>query len=227
MRDPRPTLDLTLELAAPFARTIGSALALLALIAALLRAPWWWLRRPGSVHVIGGAFAILLVLWQLRAGIGAGPWLHLLGATVLTLMFSWQFALCTLALLVLGSAAGGHGDFSTAGLNFCVMGMLPVAVSYAFARGVERWLAPNLFVYVFVTAFIGAALAVATVVLAGGALVLSAGVTVDHVIDNFLPTGLLILFPEAFATGACLTLAVVYRPQWVVSFDDRRYLHGR
>jgi len=24
-----------------------------------------------------------------------------------------------------------------------------------------------------------------------------------------------------------MTLAVVYRPWWVVSFDDRRYLHGR
>jgi uncharacterized membrane protein len=42
-----------------------------------------------------------------------------------------------------------------------------------------------------------------------------------------MPSGILILFPEAFATGACMTLAVVYRPAWVVSFDDRRYLHGR
>ena len=45
--------------------------------------------------------------------------------------------------------------------------------------------------------------------------------------QNYMPSGILILFPEAFATGGCMTLAVVYRPAWVVSFDDRRYLHGR
>jgi uncharacterized membrane protein len=28
-------------------------------------------------------------------------------------------------------------------------------------------------------------------------------------------------------TGMLLTLAVVYRPQWVATFDDRRYLHRR
>jgi len=220
-------VDLTVALAAPAARLCGLLIAAVALGLALWRAPWWWLRKPGSVHVLGGATVILLALWQLRAGIGLGPWLHLLGATVLTLMFSWQLALCALAVLVLASAAAGHGDLASAGLNFCVMGLLPVLVSYTFARVVERWLAPNLFIYVFVTSFIGAAIAVAAVTATGGLVVLAGGIAIDHVLDNYLPTAILITFPEAFATGACMTLAVVYRPAWVVSFDDRRYLHGR
>jgi uncharacterized membrane protein len=29
---------------------------------------------------------------------------------------------------------------------------------------------------------------------------------------------------EAFATGMLITVMVVYKPQWVATFDDRRYL---
>jgi uncharacterized membrane protein len=32
---------------------------------------------------------------------------------------------------------------------------------------------------------------------------------------------------EAFATGMLITLMVVYRPAWVATFDDRRYLLGK
>jgi uncharacterized membrane protein len=221
-------VDLSVALTTPALRLAGAACAAIALGFALRRAPWWWLRQPGSVHVYAGTLVALLMLWQLRAGIGGGPWLHLLGATVLTLMFSWQLALVGCAVLVLGSAAAGHGDFVSAGLNFSLCGLLPVLISYRFARAVERWLAPNFFIYVFLSAFFGAALAVGAVLIAT-ALVAAAGqgVPTDHLFDNYLPSGILLLFPEAFATGACLTLAVVYRPAWVVSFDDRRYLHGR
>ena len=41
---------------------------------------------------------------------------------------------------------------------------------------------------------------------------------------RFLP---LMLFPESFITGALITMMVVFRPAWVVSFDDERYLKGR
>ena len=221
-------MDLTASLATPALCIAGGVVACAVLACAVLRAPWWWLRQPGSVHVLCGAVVILLGLWQLRAGIGGGPWLHLLGATALTLMFSWQFALLGCAVLVLCSAVTGHGDFASAGLNFTLAGLLPVAFSYGFARLVERWLAPHFFIYVFVTAFLGAALAAGLVVAATGLVALAgSAVTAEHIIANYLPSGILLLFPEAFATGACMTLAVVYRPWWVVSFDDRRYLHGR
>lgn len=220
-------MDLTVALTTPLLRQLGMGLAVLALALALWRAPWWWLRQPGSAHVLGGATVILLMLWQLRAGIGAGPWLHLLGATVLTLMFSWHFALLAIASLLAAGLLRGHGDLASLGLNLCVMGVLPVALSYRLARLVERRLAPNFFVYVFVSAFLGAALVVACVTAAGALVALASGITAEHALGNYLPSSVLIVFPEAFATGACMTLAVVYRPHWVVSFDDRRYLDGR
>ena len=34
----------------------------------------------------------------------------------------------------------------------------------------------------------------------------------------------LMVFGEAFLTGGALALMVVYRPQWVASFEDARWL---
>ncbi len=34
-------------------------------------------------------------------------------------------------------------------------------------------------------------------------------------------------FGEAFANGIVMAMAVVYRPRWVMSFDDRLYLARR
>lgn len=220
-------MDLTASLTLPALRALGALVAGLGLLSALWRAPWWWLRRPGSAHVFGAATVIVLAVWQLRAGIGNGPWLHLLGATALTLTFGRQLALLAIAALLAFGLLRGCGDAATFGLNLCVMGLLPVAFSYRFARLVERRLAPNFFVYVFVSAFLGAGLAVAGVIGCGASIVLVSGAAVEFPIRDYLWSGLLIVFPEAFTTGACLTLGAVYRPQWVVSFDDRRYLDGR
>ncbi|MGE0336406.1 MAG: energy-coupling factor ABC transporter permease, partial [Gammaproteobacteria bacterium] len=105
---------------------------------------------------------------------------------------------------------------------------LPVAASYVLARASERWLPPHFFVYVFAAAFFGAALTAAMTALAACAVLgFSGGVPRDAVLENYLPTTILLLFPEAFVTGALVTLAAVYRPDWLVSFRDRDYVDGR
>jgi len=37
----------------------------------------------------------------------------------------------------------------------------------------------------------------------------------------------LLMVPEAFITGIVIALLVAFRPQWVSTFDDNRYLKGR
>ena len=41
---------------------------------------------------------------------------------------------------------------------------------------------------------------------------------------DYVPYLLYLAFAEGTLTGMVLTLAVVYRPQWVATFDDARYL---
>ncbi|HVB49982.1 MAG TPA: hypothetical protein VNF69_16515 [Burkholderiales bacterium] len=42
--------------------------------------------------------------------------------------------------------------------------------------------------------------------------------------DNFLPYALLLAFGEALLTGTLITVFVVYRREWVATFDDARWL---
>lgn len=190
-------------------------------------AAWRWLlgRRLLGAWLASGA--LLLALWQLRVESAAGVALHLSGATLLTLMFGWRLALLALAALLAIGAATGLAPAGNLGVNGLVEAAAPVAASYLCARAVERLLPAHFFVYVFVSAFLGGAIGVLARALPGAWLLGLEGVSNAH--DRFeAVTGcLLTLFPEAFMTGAAITLMVVYRPSLVVSFDDERYLRGR
>ena len=44
--------------------------------------------------------------------------------------------------------------------------------------------------------------------------------------DEHLPDSIYLGFGEAMVAGMLLTLFMVYRPTWVTTFDDARYLRG-
>ena len=50
-----------------------------------------------------------------------------------------------------------------------------------------------------------------------------ASTTLDQYLLAFVP----LMYPEAFLSGAMLSILVVYRPQWVATFDDSRYLNNK
>jgi len=49
----------------------------------------------------------------------------------------------------------------------------------------------------------------------------------DYLINDYFPYFLLLGFSEAWISGVVITLFVVYRPNWVLTFDDSRYLMGK
>ena len=44
---------------------------------------------------------------------------------------------------------------------------------------------------------------------------------------GYLPYFLMLGFGEAWLSGIVITLLVVYKPGWVASFDDRRFLMNK
>ncbi|MDD3530552.1 MAG: energy-coupling factor ABC transporter permease [Gallionellaceae bacterium] len=199
---------------------------LLAGLAVLMwrRANWAMLKSPANLNVLLGATVALLGLWLIKAGIRPGLNFHLLGATALTLMFRPWFAILALGLVIAGLTAV-NGEFNAYPANLLMMGVLPVTVSWAIYRMVDRRLANHVFIYIFLNCFFGAGLAMASVGLASTAYAVGAGVySFSYLADNYLPFYFLMAWAEAFATGMIMTLLVVYRPDWVATFDDRRYL---
>jgi uncharacterized membrane protein len=70
-------------------------------------------------------------------------------------------------------------------------------------------------------AMAGSAVAIVTLHAAAGTY------AVAYLTEYYLPYALLLSFGEAFITGMSMALMVAYFPQWVLMFDDKRYLARR
>jgi len=192
-------------------------------------APWQNFKRdPQRLHVFLGGCVALLVLWQMQAGLRPGLTYHLLGGTLFMLMFGWQLAFIGVSLVVLGSTLNGMGDFYSLPLNILIMAGVPVGLSYAIYRLATRFLPLNFFVYVLGNGFFCGALSmIATIVTAAALLSLFGPYSLARVTDDYLPFAPLMAFAEAFFTGMLSASLVLFRPEWVATFDDRRYISGK
>ncbi len=188
--------------------------------------------KPGQ-HVYFGAMVMLLILWGLKAGVSPGLGFHHLGATLFTLMFGWPLAVFGLATIMLVSVLLQHSDLIAPGLiglgvNGCLSIVIPVLTSYAVLKLSQKYLPDNFFIYIFVVAFFGAGLAVAisrisSIVLLG---LVNAYPEAKLIEESLLYTPLF-MFPEMFITGMLISVFVVYKPDWVITFDDERYIIGK
>jgi uncharacterized membrane protein len=191
-------------------------------------APWRRLKDDEQLHLWLGTCVALMLLWSIKTGIKPGLNFHLLGATVFTLMFGPYLAMLGLSVVLLGVTAFGLSGWGSFSANGLLMGALPVSVSYLVFRLADARLPHHLFVYIFVNAFVGAALAMALTGLAATGLLAVAGVyTLDYLSSQYLPYFLLMGWSEALLSGMLITLLVVYCPQWVGTFDDARYLRNK
>lgn len=196
---------------------------------AIYVAPWRRLQDNEALHLwLGSCVGLMLVWGFLKTGIKPGLNFHVLGATLFTLMFGPYLAIVGLSVVLLGVTLFGFSGWESFSINGLLMCGLPVAVSYAIFRLADSKLPNHFFVYIFVNAFIGGALAMAAVGLAVTALLALAGVySVDYLTSNYLPYYLLMGWSEAVLSGMLATLLVVYRPQWVSTFDDARYIRNK
>ena len=191
-------------------------------------APWRRMLDAHQLNALLGAAVILTLLWSLNAGVNPGLNLHLLGAMAATMIFGPQLALVVMALALAGVTLNGSIAWAAFPINFLVMGIVPVAAGSLYFRLVERWLPKHFFVYIFINAFIGAAVIVLIQGLIASLMLFSAGAySADKLLSEYLPFFLLLGFAEAWLSGMALTLLVVYCPEWVASFDDRNYLMNK
>lgn len=192
------------------------------------RAPWRRLGDSAFSHLWLGACVALVVLWSIRSPAIGGLEFHFLGATAVTLMFGPGLAIGCLALVMLGRLLMGQIDPAAFSMDVLLLAVLPVALSHATLRLSQRLLPPNFFIYIFVAAFFGAGVAmVGCGLLTVGLHALFGTPGEAMMAEQFLPYCLLLGFAEATLTGMIVTLLVVYRPGWVGTFDDARYLLRR
>ena len=199
---------------------------LLLLTFSLRRTLWQLLHdNPLYQHLLLGSAIALIPLWTLRAGLHDGLEVHFLGLTTLTLLLGWRLALLAPCLTLRVLDYFGVTNLADFGWQALVGIALPVASSWRLLLASWAWLPRHLFVYIFVAAFLGGALAISTKVAARALLMGISGSYPWHTITaDYLSIWPLLLFPEALLNGMAMTVLAIYRPHWVNTFFDRTYL---
>jgi uncharacterized membrane protein len=207
----------------------GGAAGAVVLGYAALTAPWRaWLDEPERQWVWLGSLAVLVVIWSMQAGITPGLSFRFLLVTMLTLMHGWQLAVIGAALVLVVLSFSGRADWSSFGPSLLCVAIVPALFTARWHELVHAKLPHNYFVYFFLTVFLGSALAFNLAGLARLALLALGGtLDVSHVGSEYLAYLPLMSFGEGVANGMFMAMAVVYRPRWVMSFDDRLYLARR
>ncbi|WP_296754566.1 energy-coupling factor ABC transporter permease [Thiobacillus sp.] len=195
----------------------------------LMSGDWRRLAEPARLNLFLGATVAVLALWQIRTGVKPGLTFHLYGISAMTLMFGFWRASFAGVLVLLANAAFGRGNPVALGIDALLQAVLPAAVSWGVFRLLDRRLPNHFFIYVLGNGFFGAALAVAAVGLATTAVMALAGVyPLDYLLTQYTPyAALLIAWAEAFSTGMAITVMAVYRPAWLETFDDARYIQNK
>lgn len=194
---------------------------------AVYRAPWWRVRLRDGQHLLLGACVFTFFLWNVKAGVTPGLSFHLLGAGLLTLMFSWEFALIVMTVALTANTWLGEMAWETFALNGLIMVALPVFIVYRIFIYVDRH-APNFFVYVLACSFLGGAFSVMAVGTLGVAVLWSSGVySFGYLEEYYLPFLPLLMVPEGAFNGMLTTLLITFRPEWMRTFRDERYIDGK
>ncbi|WP_434628971.1 energy-coupling factor ABC transporter permease [Chromobacterium sp. CV08] len=202
--------------------------AALAVLAFAARKVAWRRLDASALNAWMGACVLDAAMWLLRGGLQPGLSFHLLGAALFTLLMGPWLALLALAAVQAALAAGGHGDWTGLGLNWLLTALPAVALTGGGLVLARRWLPPHFFVYIFVNGFLAGGASLFAAALCGLlALGLAGAYPWDALLDEALPYYFLLSWSEAFTTGLLLAVLVVYRPHWVATFDDGRYLGDR
>lgn len=180
--------------------------------------------RADRLNLVLGAAVGLAVLWSMHARVEPGLALHLIGTPVVVLLLGLRLGILAAALAALALPVTGAASLALVPAGWLLSAALPGAILVAVAWTARFYLPRNPFVFIFVAAFFGSALALLGTWLAATAMLAWSGQPAPG--GAAIPRGAilpLVLFPEAFLNGAVISTLLVYRPEWVRLYDERFY----
>ena len=199
----------------------------------LLRAIWFapWKQVIGNeirTNALVGLTLGVFLFWQLNAGFRPGYNHHILGATLFVLIFGWHVAFTAISCIMLATWIRSDIPFVTLGINGLMMIAVPVYFSEGMLRVSQRYLPKNFFIFVLCNGFLCGGLAMMLVIASATAILTGLSPnTWASVQRNYLIAAPIIMFTEAFATGALITAFAVSKPEAVFNFDVDEYLTGK
>lgn len=216
--------------------TYGVAVALALLVAGLFK-PWLVLRHRPLQNPWLAAMVILPWVWWLQQMLPSGVALRVGGVCLLVLMFGWPLAMWSLPVIAAGTvlmqtygprfghAPVGDVDVLTQWLNLAPTvfwtGVVPGAIALTLGLAIRRWLPQHLFVFILGRGFFGTALAITFTGVLGW---LANQVPETMNVEEWLLGHWLLGWGEAISTGMLTAIFVAFKPQWLLTYSDERYL---
>lgn len=197
----------------PLIETTGTASAL---AVALALRPWRQLRGPLLTPALG-ALVLLPPLWLTPQLMPEGLGVQFSGASLLVLLLGWPLALPVLALVALLVWWLGSASVLDVASRLWWLGVVPATLALGLGGALRRWLPANPFIYTLGRGFLGTAVAV----FPAAALMQWAH---PLAVDRALVAAWLMAWGDAFLTGLLVAVFVAFRPQWLATWSDARYL---
>jgi uncharacterized membrane protein len=209
---------------------IDAALLGAALAAASLFKPWRVLQHAPLQNPWLFAMLALPAIWWTRHLLPPNVALHVSGAALLVLMVGWPLTIWSLPWVALAATALTWRQWPPMVawadvLSQCVWsGVIPATLALLMGLMVRRALPKHLFVYILGRGFIVTALAVT----ATGAFAILADHKPDSLDEGEWMLGYWLLgWGEAISTGMLTAIFVAFKPHWLLTYSDRRYLPGQ
>jgi uncharacterized membrane protein len=196
---------------------------------AVRSAPWKKLfDNPVMFNALIGLIFSTAVFWHLSAGIRPGFNFHLIGSTLFLLMFGWQIGLTALTLIMTGTWLYSGMSLMTLGINGLLMLAVPMLFTELLLRFCQRYLPKNFFIFVLLNGFACAAFATMLMIAATSLVLLTlTHYTWAEIQYHYLIPAPILVFAEAFASGAVITGFTVSQPEAVMNFNVDEYLTGK
>lgn len=186
------------------------------------------IKDTDRLHQIGACVLGVVFLWVLKTGIQPGLDVHFLGLTAMTLMLGWRLSILTAPLALVILTVLGVYPYQEFGVNLFLGMLVPICLTYFIFLVTYSYLSRHLFVYIFIAGFFNAAITITGQMFLFALYYKIIGAYDWYVIMNdYFAIVLLMLFPEGVLNGMCIAGLVTYKPQWVLTFLDRDYLHEK
>lgn len=200
---------------------LSLALVIVALAVALALRPWRALRGAQLLHPWFASLVLMPWLWAAQRFMPGGVAVQLSGACLMVLMLGWPLAVLSLVpIAALGAWLGGIA-WPQALDHLAWNGIVTATLALAIGLATRRWLPRHPFVFILGRGFLVTALAT---VLGGALSALVSPLPPGSELGSILLGHWLMAWGEAFATGMLVAIFVAFKPEWLATWSDARYL---
>ena len=204
---------------------LETVLALLTLATALWLRPWRMLGGPLLTPFLAG-LVFLPWFWMLpqmlpSSLVAGGISVQLSGACLMTMLLGWP-----LAVLLLSAVAGvvwvvGALPFEAWLSQWVWIGLVPATLALGLGALLRRWLPDQVFIYILGRGFLGTAVCI---FLSGVMYELLYHLVGGVAVEQALVARWLMAWGDAFLTGLFTAIFVAFKPEWLATWSDDRYL---